>query len=445
MQDRPGFVAWFRAVARMGTVRRCRSDNAIMQDRPGLGDDSRVEAPRILYAGPGLAGATTSLARLVPGHSLTSWEQIQRWTDRLEGGVTVELPSGRASVQLLRRHFGTLHVRSVHDAAVDAVEPTIRARAGRIAAQLRDVVGVVFVVDSQRLRIDAGLEQLQVVIAELERAGRDVAAIPFVFQLNKRDSPQAVPRSELTRLLFTPRCVHAESVASLGHGVHDALDLVLFPRPVVEPHRAPPMSPRVILQTPMTRPLTADGAVRAELELVSGVGTLVLGEAVALGWLGAETRPVLVSASGTFRVDLVRGRARFGRESARAAPAIALRLTADVPIATVEVLVRRHPDWGHVVVGSPTAVEAAVDPRTRPPMLGRVWGGDVDLRLHHASVRRPTWTETQEGNLVVSDPSAVLWLGRDGAGRVCEIGALSDAGRSMLGDPDWRDGSIFGA
>jgi hypothetical protein len=67
----------------------------------------------------------------------------------------------------------------------------------------------------------------------------------------------------------------------------------------------------------------------------------------------------------------------------------------------------------------------------------------VLLALHDASAA--SWSTTGEGNFLRSDSSAVLWLRRDTAGRVCEIGALSDCARTMLGDPAWADGDIVEA
>lgn len=84
---------------------------------------------------------------------------------------------------------------------------------------LRDVDGLVFVADSQDGRMDANREALEELRAEFEARGRDLAALPFVLQLNKRDAPTALPVEVVTQMLQAEELRVIEAVATRGQGV----------------------------------------------------------------------------------------------------------------------------------------------------------------------------------------------------------------------------------
>jgi len=89
---------------------------------------------------------------------------------------------------------------------------------------LKGVDGVVFVADSQVERIEANIESLEGLVAQLaETEKRTLEEVPFVLQYNKRDLPNAMSVADLDRAL-NPRA-HAtfETVASHGTGVFDTL------------------------------------------------------------------------------------------------------------------------------------------------------------------------------------------------------------------------------
>lgn len=82
---------------------------------------------------------------------------------------------------------------------------------------------VVFVVDSQRSRLQENLESLQSLKDNLSALGPEMASIPIVVQYNKRDLADVLPESELDqhfRLLPTTDCF--PSVATDGQGVFEA-------------------------------------------------------------------------------------------------------------------------------------------------------------------------------------------------------------------------------
>jgi len=85
----------------------------------------------------------------------------------------------------------------------------------------------IFVVDSQRERIEAGCEQLQLLRTDLGRRAIDLDKLPVVFQLNKRDLPNVCPAADLQEIFKTDCCRYVESTAARGQGVVEAFEMVL--------------------------------------------------------------------------------------------------------------------------------------------------------------------------------------------------------------------------
>ncbi|MBK8100740.1 MAG: hypothetical protein IPK26_26945 [Planctomycetes bacterium] len=80
---------------------------------------------------------------------------------------------------------------------------------------------VVFVVDSQRSRLQENLDSLQNMRENLRASGAE--DIPIVLQYNKRDLPDILPESELARhFRFRPDIETFPSVATEGQGVFEA-------------------------------------------------------------------------------------------------------------------------------------------------------------------------------------------------------------------------------
>jgi len=88
------------------------------------------------------------------------------------------------------------------------------------------VDGVVFVADSQDERMDANIESLYNLEENLQSQGYDLATIPYVLQLNKRDLPNVTPTNELTQELLRKDEPVFEAVATTGEGVFDTLKAV---------------------------------------------------------------------------------------------------------------------------------------------------------------------------------------------------------------------------
>ena len=89
---------------------------------------------------------------------------------------------------------------------------------------LRNVDGIVFVVDSQRERMEANHESIRNLWDNLRLQGDDPDRMPTVVQYNKRDLPGATPIDELRSELAIPEGTpEFEAEAVRGVGVFETL------------------------------------------------------------------------------------------------------------------------------------------------------------------------------------------------------------------------------
>jgi signal recognition particle receptor subunit beta len=88
---------------------------------------------------------------------------------------------------------------------------------------LKGVDGVVFVADSQIERMEANVESLDNLRANLGEQGYDLDKLTYVIQYNKRDLPNAAPLEEMRRLLNPGGVVEYEACAPVGKGVFETL------------------------------------------------------------------------------------------------------------------------------------------------------------------------------------------------------------------------------
>ena len=91
---------------------------------------------------------------------------------------------------------------------------------------LKGVDGIVFVVDSQRERMEANIESFDSLEKSLDKQGYDLHRVPLVIQYNKRDAPGAVSLRELETTFNSVRRPFHEAVASRGQGVMETLQTV---------------------------------------------------------------------------------------------------------------------------------------------------------------------------------------------------------------------------
>ena len=170
---------------------------------------------KIVYYGPGLGGKTTNLKWIYGKSNPTSRGKLislATETDRTFFFDFLPLDLGTIRGFKTRFHLYTVPGQVFYDASRKLI--------------LRGVDGVVFVADSQAARMEANVESLRNLQANLKDQGYDLNKIPYVLQLNKRDMATAVPVEELKRQIMIRNEPVFESVAHTGIGVFDTLKAI---------------------------------------------------------------------------------------------------------------------------------------------------------------------------------------------------------------------------
>ena len=170
---------------------------------------------KIVYYGPGLGGKTTNLKWIYGKSNPTSRGKLislATETDRTLFFDFLPLDLGTIRGFKTRFHLYTVPGQVFYDASRKLI--------------LRGVDGVVFVADSQAARMEANVESLRNLQANLKEQGYDLNKIPYVLQLNKRDMATAVPVEELKRQILIRNEPVFEAVAQTGIGVFDTLKAI---------------------------------------------------------------------------------------------------------------------------------------------------------------------------------------------------------------------------
>ncbi len=170
---------------------------------------------KIVYYGPGLGGKTKNLQFLHEKTCPSRRGQLVSLATETERTLFFDfLPLDVGSLRGFRTR---LHLYSVpgqvfYDAARRAL--------------LTGVDGIVFVADSQAARLPANVESIRNLEKNLKHAGYDLATIPYVLQLNKRDLPTVLPAEELSRQLAVKGEPMLEAAAATGAGVFETLKAI---------------------------------------------------------------------------------------------------------------------------------------------------------------------------------------------------------------------------
>ncbi|HJL05440.1 MAG TPA: ADP-ribosylation factor-like protein [Polyangiaceae bacterium LLY-WYZ-15_(1-7)] len=168
---------------------------------------------KLVYYGPGLGGKTTSLQHVHGASPAEARGQL----------VSLATPVDRT----LYFDFLPLRARQVRGHHVRLQLFTVPGQVYFNATRklvLTGADGLVFVADSQPERLDANLESLENLAANLAEQGRSLDAVPLVLQLNKRDLPGVLSEDELRQALNPRGRPQFGTVATTGEGVIDALD-----------------------------------------------------------------------------------------------------------------------------------------------------------------------------------------------------------------------------
>ena len=167
---------------------------------------------KIVYYSAGLGGKTTNLQYI---YQKTAEQQkgkmisLATETERTLFFDFLPLDLGSVRGFKTRMHLYTVPGQVFYDASRKLI--------------LRGVDGIVFVADSQEERMDANLEAMDNLMANLQEHGYNFEKIPYVLQLNKRDLPNVLPVDQLKNELQRKNEAVIESVAFQGVGVFETL------------------------------------------------------------------------------------------------------------------------------------------------------------------------------------------------------------------------------
>jgi mutual gliding-motility protein MglA len=167
---------------------------------------------KIVYYGPGLCGKTKNLQLLHERTAPARRGQLISLATPQERTLFFDfLPLDVGSLRgfQTRLHLYTVPGQVFYDAARRAI--------------LRGTDGIVLVADSQEARLAANVESVRNLEKNLREQDLEIAEIPYVLQLNKRDLPSALPADELIRRLSIKGEPVFEAVAVTGAGVFETL------------------------------------------------------------------------------------------------------------------------------------------------------------------------------------------------------------------------------
>ncbi len=170
---------------------------------------------KIVYYGPGLGGKTTNLEYIyqqtksdVKGKLIS----LKTGDDRTLFFDFLPLSMGEIKGFSTRLHLYTVPAQVFYNATRKLV--------------LRNVDGVIIVLDSQRARREANLESVANLQENLMEESVELKSLPHAIQYNKRDLPDLLSVEEMQKECNPFRVQHFESIATEGPGVFDTLKSV---------------------------------------------------------------------------------------------------------------------------------------------------------------------------------------------------------------------------
>lgn len=171
---------------------------------------------KIVYCGPGLSGKTVNLQQIYKMVSPDRRGELVSLATETERTLFFDfLPLDLGTVQgfKLRFQLYTTPGQALYEASRKLI--------------LRGVDGLVFVVDSQRSRLEENVRIFEALKRELAAVGYEFNNLPFVFQYNKRDLPDIVSVEELNEKLNPEgKYKYFEAVAIEGKGVMETLKAI---------------------------------------------------------------------------------------------------------------------------------------------------------------------------------------------------------------------------
>ena len=182
---------------------------------PAYNQSSNEVTFKIVYFGPGLAGKTTNIQYI---HSCNIPES--------EGKIVRKYKEDLGHI-LSCEFYPQISFQGYN------VKFHLMARVGNLwyltgwPYVLQNVDGIVFVADSQMLRMDANLEMRELLEKLLTQNNVNFHRLPFVLQLNKRDCDEIASVAEMLQLLNQRQGPYFEAIACQGIGVVESLQSVV--------------------------------------------------------------------------------------------------------------------------------------------------------------------------------------------------------------------------
>lgn len=170
---------------------------------------------KIVYYGPGLCGKTTNLQYIYDRTNPDAKGKMISLATETERTLFFDfLPLSLGEIRgfKTRFHLYTVPGQVFYDASRKLI--------------LKGVDGVVFVADSQIMRMEANMESVDNLRSNLVEQGYTLERIPYVIQYNKRDLPSIAEVEELREMLNPDGVPDFEAVARTGVGVFETLKAV---------------------------------------------------------------------------------------------------------------------------------------------------------------------------------------------------------------------------
>jgi len=170
---------------------------------------------KIVYYGPGLSGKTTNIhfihTKLKPEHR-GKLMTLATQTDRTLFFDYLPVELGEVRGIKTRFQIYTVPGQVFYNATRKLV--------------LKNVDGIVFVVDSQKRLMNENIDSLNNLEANLNFYNKKLEDVPIIFQYNKRDLPEILSVEELQQKLNRLGVPHQEAVASEGKNVLSTLTMI---------------------------------------------------------------------------------------------------------------------------------------------------------------------------------------------------------------------------
>jgi signal recognition particle receptor subunit beta len=170
---------------------------------------------KVVYYGTSLGGKTTNLRSIyatINGDLKGKMMSLATELDQTIFFDFLPIDVGRVRGWKLRYHLYTVPGQVYYNASRRLV--------------LRNVDALVFVVDSQKERLEENIESMNNLEDNLKVYSMSLREIPRVIQYNKRDLPNIMPLSELQHQLNDRGFRYFESVAIRGIGVFETLKAI---------------------------------------------------------------------------------------------------------------------------------------------------------------------------------------------------------------------------